>query len=146
LQDGEQGWLVEDAGLADSVQEQSGSAVYAVLDAGDEVLPHPFDVRFLFQFAAEAIDVQLQLLGVLEQVPVLQCILVFEEKIVHLPETALRGGGFGGFRSHLRVLMNSGQGIVPVHKTKASAEFLLHTLQGAKEKAAVGALIVPVFD
>ena len=41
---------------------------------------------------------------------------MLEKKIVHLPESALRAGGFGSFSGLLRVWMNSRAGIMAERK------------------------------
>ena len=57
------------------------------------------------ELAIEALDVEPEKRGILAEVPVAQCALMFEDVIVHLPESMLRAGRFRGFGSVLRVWM-----------------------------------------
>ena len=66
--------------------------------------------RALTQVPFEALAVEAESRGVGDEIARLQCILIGEQEIVHLPEGALRGRGFGGFGGHLGVGWTSVRG------------------------------------
>jgi hypothetical protein len=76
------------------------------------------DARSAYAFpevVRETLGVESELLDVTDQIVPLERVLVVEQKIVHLPEGALRGGGLRGFRGLLRVWVDVVQRQVPPH-------------------------------
>ena len=75
-----------------------------------------------------------------------ELVLIRVKPIVHFPEAVMRSGVFGGLRRRLREWVRLGQREVPENEPKLLAETLLRQLDVRKGKAAVGALIVAIFD
>jgi hypothetical protein len=73
-----------------------------------------------------------------------KAVLVFEEKIVHLPEFALGAGEFGGFSGGLGVRMALRQRKIAEDKEQALAEVLLDALDDGIGAAAVRALVISI--
>lgn len=138
--------LIEDALLPYFIQEEAGRAVDSVLHAGDEALPYTIAIGFHFQFTSESIDVQLQLFGELDEMLSLQGGLIGKQEIVHLPELALRRCGLGSFRGELRVLVDSGHWVMPIHQPPICAVFFLQFLEKRGEASAGGALIIAILN
>ena len=68
------------------------------------------------ELAVEAQGIEAQIRGVAAKVPIGERALILEEHVVHLPELALRGGGFGGLRGALRVRVDVAQREMSEHE------------------------------
>ena len=66
----------------------------------------------------EAVDVEVQVGGVLDEVGRLEALLALEQQVVHLPELALLGRGLGGLRRQLRGRVHIRQWQVSPHEPK----------------------------
>src|SRR5215213_11479974 len=55
----------------------------------------------LAQLAGEALHIEAELLRVSDEIGWLECVLVVEQQVVHIPERALFGGGLGCLGSEL---------------------------------------------
>ena len=76
------------------------------VDAADvgrlDVLGDPRLVHVASEVVVEPVDVEVELGGVPDEVGRCEVLLVVEQQVVHLPELALGGRGFGGLRGQLR--------------------------------------------
>src|SRR5438128_4880995 len=96
LQGSEQGLRVVRVVVPRTVDVEGRRAVHTAPHAAHEVLLDALSVDVLGQFFVEQLDVEPELLGIRAEVLVPQAPLVLVEKVVHLPEPALGGGGLGG--------------------------------------------------
>ncbi len=71
---------------------------------------------------------------------------MFKNRVMHFPEAATGGGEFRGFRGVFRVRVRFVQGKVAKNEGKFLAEVFLHALDDRIGVAAVGALVIAVFD
>src|SRR6185369_5181276 len=86
-------------------------------DPTPDVRPHAIPV--------ETCDVQAELLGVLQEIVVLERLLGTEQQRVHRPETVLQGSSLGGSGRPERVRMDLDEREVPEGETHAPAQLLL---------------------
>ena len=96
--------------------------------------------------AGEAVDVQLQLGGVAEQVLVIELRVLLEQQIVHLPEGTLRAGRLGRLGRVLGMRVQLGDREVPErepHVLGVPVDELAHV---ARRRPAERALVVAVLD
>src|SRR5256714_11517055 len=128
------------------VDEKGGRPVHSAPHAAHEVVAHLRLVGMRRQLALEARGVEPELLGVLDQVFVLERELALEQPIVHLPELPLCAGRFGRFGGVLRVQMQFGERKVAEHKPEAWAQALPHLLHDRVGATAMRALEVAVLD
>src|SRR5262249_17788978 len=91
-----------------AVYEERGCGTHAALPAALDVLVDPLPVPLVAQLVVEALQVQLERLGVAAQILLLEMELMLEQHVVHLPELVLSAGGFRGFCGYQCVRMNLG--------------------------------------
>ena len=96
--------------------------------------------------AQEARRVELQLMGVRQEVRLVQGILVFEERVVHRPEPALCGGRLGRLGRHECVRMDILYRKMPIHEPHGRSMHLAQLPEGRLVRQANGALVVAVFE
>ena len=87
----------------DEERRRAGGA--AVVSAVDVALDTQ-GVATVVQVGGEAVDVEPEIAGVGRQVSLLERVLVFEQRVVELPESSLGAGGFSGFRCGSGVLVD----------------------------------------
>src|ERR1700722_1874232 len=75
-----------------------------------------------------------------------ELVLICIKPIVHFPEEVMRSCVFGGLRRRLREWVGLGQWEVPEDEPELLAEPLLRPLDVREGKAAVGTLVVAIFD
>src|SRR5882724_2005105 len=91
-----------------TVNKESGRAVDAASDSASEILPHPPGMCAAQDFSHQAAGIETECQGVSGQVLILECVLIFEQEVVHLPKASLRPGGFGGLRRTFGMRMHVG--------------------------------------
>ena len=80
------------------------------------------EIAMLVQIAGEASPVQPEVIGVGQQIGELQRVLVREQRVVHLPELALRARRLGGLGGQPRVRVRLREREVAEHETHAVAD------------------------
>jgi hypothetical protein len=98
------------------------------------------------QILVEQVEVQPEFLGIPTQVVVAQAFLVLVEKIVHLPELALRCRSLGGLGRLFGVRMRGRNREVAKDEPEPLTHAGLHFLDDRIGGAAVGTLVVSVLD
>ena len=98
------------------------------------------------EMTLEALEVQVDGLGMTAQGAVAELQLVLEETIVHLPEPLLRAGRLGGSRRGWSAGVQVGERHVPEHEPEPVTEALQQLLDDRVGLAAIGALEVAVLN
>src|SRR5208282_651741 len=137
--------VVVGAVVAHAVDEKRGRAVDPAAYAAEKILVHPFAVGMLSQRALDLGCGNPQQGRVFGQMKILERILMRIERVMHLPEFALRGGRLGDLRRVLGMRMHLGQRKIAEDEPKSVAERLLDLLNNRVRHAAIRTLIVGVF-
>src|SRR5262249_43741177 len=109
----EQAIEVEGPIVTPLVDEERRSAVHAAANASLEVLSNPGGVDVLGQVPDEAGTVKTEGRSVPDQVFIAECLLVFEQYVVHGPEPPLRSGRLRGLCRTLGMWVDRGQREIP---------------------------------
>src|SRR5688572_20266365 len=86
-----------------TVDEEGRRSVDAAPNAAPEVVADLFCINALLELPRDAVGVETKLAGISDQVGVLECVLVLEDHVVHLPVLPLRSSGFGDLGGMVRV-------------------------------------------
>src|SRR6185312_15681006 len=97
-------------------------AVDAAASAAQKVFAQSRRVRVRLEVVAETSQIEAQRLRVGDQVGRVESVLVLEEQVVHLPETALRTGRLCSLGRLVGVRVDLAQREVPVGKTQVALE------------------------
>src|SRR5680860_1580508 len=124
-------------------EERRSSCCAAGVAAGDVALDSQ-RMSPLMQVVGEAIAIESERVGVAQEVCFAQRPLVGEEQVVHLPEPALRAGGFRGLGGAAGVLVHLRKRQVAKHIGKIVAEGAGELPQDRFRAPAMGALEVGV--
>src|SRR3954469_19195113 len=92
--------------VASAVDEKGGRAGDVAAVGALDVLGNAVTRPVRFEFIAEAVDLEAELLCVADQIARGERVLVGEEEIMHCPEGTLRRGGLGRFGGQPRVRVN----------------------------------------
>src|ERR687889_245234 len=143
--DGRKGGGVVSAVVAPAVDEEGRGAgdtakVGTVDILGDAVRP-----LMLAQLAGEALHIEAELLRVSDEIGWLECVLVVEQQVVHLPERTLFGGCLGCLGSELGLGMDIAQRQV-APDVEDVAELAQEFSDERLGLSAVGAFEVTVLD
>src|ERR1700736_6256575 len=106
---GHEGLKIVAAVVPVSVDEKGRRAVHPAAHSTEKIFAHPRRVYAERHLACKLVDVQPDSCRVRQQVLVVECVLMLEELIVHLPELALRSGGFSCLGSPFGVRMDATQ-------------------------------------
>ena len=110
------------------------------------VLGNPRRVDVAAELVPEALDVELELLGVATKVDGFQGVLVLQQGVVHLPEVALGAGGLGRLGGYLGMRMHVGEREVTPDVTQVIAEGDQQLPDHTLGLTAVRALVVAVLE
>ncbi len=132
--------------MPDAVDEETGRSVDAAVNAAHPVFLDSFDDLARLDGGAEFDEVKPELLRPDGQNSRLKISLVFINQVVHLPEFSLQRGGFRRLGGHERIGMRLRQGKVSEDEAQFFAERLLDLFDDRIGGAAVGALVITVFD
>jgi hypothetical protein len=128
-----------------AVDEECGRAGHAGQVGRVHIFGHVPGPGVAAQVGPEPVQVQVELFGVVEQVPDGQRALVVQQQVVHGPELVLDAGRLGGLGRELGVRVHVGEGQVPPHVADV-AEVAQQLADHWFGPAAVGALEVAVLD
>src|SRR3954451_18123792 len=98
------------------------------------------------QFVDESIDIETKRGGITSKIFILQCRVIFEQSVVHFPETTLCTCCFRGFRCVLRMYVNVGESKIAKDKTHFVAKDLVDRLHQRMCRSAYGTFVIPVFQ
>ncbi len=132
--------------VANAIDEERGRALDAALAATFDAGPHVRRVEAAAEVAGEAIGVEPDFPRVVDDRGRTEIGRVRVQNVVHVPEAALRVGGFGGFRGPFGVTVNVDERKVTVDVTKAGAELLAKLLNDGICGGAIGAFVIAVMD
>jgi len=121
---------------------------WAPVSIVSSLIPFPFHQRiinFLWGTGRETFPVEFERDRVAEEVRVLERVLVLEEKVVHLPELALRARCLRRFGRALRVRMRLRKRKVAEDETEIGSERPPDLLHDRIRRTTVRALVVAVF-
>src|SRR6185503_17623991 len=90
--------------------------------------------------------IETQLLGEAYEVPYIECLLILEQPIVHLPKTILSAGGFSPFRRCFSVRMYLRERKVTKDKPQTISHCIYNFLQDRIRGSAVRAFKIPVLN
>ena len=128
------------------VGEEARGAGDALAHAEAEVAADARQVHPTVELAAEAVDVEAEVLRPGDERAAPERALVLEERGVHLPEPALGAGRLGGLRGLERVGVRRRDREVAEDEPEPAAQRLAHRLDLRVRGAAVRALEVAVLD
>jgi len=129
-----------------TIDEERWSAVDAAPNTAHEVLADAGLVGTVGKLASEAIDIQTQRGGVLDQIFEFERALMLKEHVMHRPERSLSTSGLCGLCGTLSVGMHLREGEMAVRQTQTVTEVTLHGLDDGVRLSAEGALVIPVLD
>lgn len=75
--------------VAQTIDEESGSAIHSAADATAEIITNFFRVRVRGQLARDLLSIDSDLRSVHHEILALERVLILEEDVVHLPESPL---------------------------------------------------------
>jgi len=113
----------------DAVDEQGWRAQHLARGQAAVHIPaDPLRHRGASPVAVERRHVEAELVGIPQQVAVLERLLPVEQQLVHVPEPVLQSTGLGHGRCGEGVRVDAGQRKVPVHDPHVPAELLFDLL------------------
>ncbi|MCI0350304.1 MAG: hypothetical protein L0Z53_12840, partial [Acidobacteriales bacterium] len=102
--------------MAAAVDEERGRAVDSASHAAGEVFANSWDMHAAHEFTPKAVNIKTELGRILAQALIIKGILILVEHVVHVPESSLGAGGFGGLGGALCEGVNLSQWKIPKHK------------------------------
>lgn len=132
--------------MPDAIDIEGRGSVHAAAHATQEILSDPSGMDVVREITAEAEHVEVDRLGIAEDVLAAQLALVLEQNIMHEPKAALPAGGLGHFCRSGRVRVDSRHGKVPEGIANMLAHVELQRLAHQVRGAAETALVVTVLD
>ena len=102
-------------------------------------------IAVAFEFAHKRVGIEIERFSKTNQVPGIEQMLVLEQKIMHLPKSALSSSCFRGFSRRLGVRMYLRQRKMSKDKTKLLADYFLNFFENYVGCAAMRTLEVSIF-
>ena len=131
--------------MAPAVDEEGRRAVDTAEIGAVDILGHAHRVGVPVELVHEALAVETQVPGVLDEVAGSEGVLMLKEQVVHLPERVLTGCGFRGLGGDLRIGMDVAQRQMPPDVPDVS-ELLQELPHDRLRATAVGAFEIAVLD
>src|SRR3954453_20107252 len=98
------------------------------------------------QFVDESIDSKTKRSGITSKIFILQCRVIFEQSVVHFPESTFCTCCFRGFGCVLRMYVNVRERKIAKDKTHSVAKDLVDRLHQWMCRSAYGTFVIPVFQ
>src|SRR5207248_1184822 len=130
--------------VAVAVDEEGRSAVDAAARAGEEIRSDALGDVLGVQVTLKSRHIEIALLGVFEEMLVVEEPLVLVQEVVHRPEGVLQRSGLGGTRGAESARMGLRQREVAEGEEQVVAQSLLERFDNAVRLAAVGTLVIAV--
>src|SRR3989441_4558725 len=132
--------------VALTVDEERRRPVHAAADAAREILAHARLEPTLRERRGGPLPINAQLLGVADEVSILERVLVLEQQIVQRPELAVLRRRLGQLGSVLRVLVHARQRKMAVDEAQIRSHAALDPFHDGVRRAAVRALEIAILD
>jgi hypothetical protein len=132
--------------MTHAVDEEGRRAVDAASHAAHKIFANALSIPSFGKLTRKPDSIEFELLSKSDEMPIIKRLLILEEKVMHLPEAALRSGGLRGFCRAFCVGMYLREREMTVSETKAVAQHLLNLFDYFVRLAAMRALEVAVLN
>ena len=132
--------------MATAVYEERRGAGNVALVGALDVLGDPRGIDAAAELVPEAVDVEVELLGIADEVLRRQSVLVLEEEVVHLPVLSLRGRRLRGLRRELGARVDVRERQVAEDEAQLVTKVGDEVAQDRLGAPAEGTLEISVFD